>query len=81
MQRGAEIVAMGVERAVTRWYALRQSLLDEIAVLEAQNARQQEQVQQNTAAVPVVGTDISRQLAEAQARLRNLGPCPKVMMG
>ena len=27
---------MGVERAVTRWYALRQSLLDEIAALEAQ---------------------------------------------
>ncbi|HLJ34838.1 MAG TPA: hypothetical protein VKU38_14345 [Ktedonobacteraceae bacterium] len=72
---------MGVERAVTRWYALRQYLLDEIATLEAQLAQEQEQVLQSTDDPPVVGTDISRQLAEAQARLRNLGPCPKVMMG
>lgn len=74
---------MGVERAVTRWYALRQYLLDEIAVLEGQLAQQQEQKQvlQSTVEPPVVGTDISRQLAEAQAKLRNLGPCPKVMMG
>jgi hypothetical protein len=72
---------MGVERAVTRWYAIRQCLLDEIAALEAQLARQQEQVQQNVEEPPVVGIDISRQLAEAQTKLRNLGPCPKVMMG
>lgn len=70
---------MGVERAVTRWYALRQCLVDEIAALEAQLARQQGQ--QNTDEAPVVGTEISRQLAEAQAKLHNLGPCPKVMMG
>lgn len=75
---------MGVERAVTRWYALRQSLFDEIANLEAQLARQQEQALTGTTESAVAGTDItdvSRQLAEAQARLRNLGPCPKVMMG
>ena len=72
---------MGVERAVTRWYALRQYVLDEIAVLEAQLAQEQAQVLQSTVEPPVVGTDISRQLAEAQAKLRNLGPCPKVMMG
>ena len=72
---------MGVERAVTRWYALRQYVLDEIAVLETQLAQEQAQVLQSTVEPPVVGTDISRQLAEAQAKLRNLGPCPKVMMG
>jgi NAD dependent epimerase/dehydratase family enzyme len=73
---------MGVERAVTRWYALRQCLLDEIADLEAQLAQQQEQGQQNLEApAPVVGTDIFRQLAQARAKLRDLGPCPKVMMG
>ncbi|HVB21802.1 MAG TPA: hypothetical protein VNG51_07660 [Ktedonobacteraceae bacterium] len=72
---------MGVERAVTRWYAVRQCLLNQIAALQAQIAEQQEQVPQNTNGTPVVGTDISRQLAEAQARLHNLGPCPKVMMG
>lgn len=72
---------MGVERAVTRWYAIRQCLLDEIAALQAQLAQQQEQMPQNTDGPPVAGTDISRQLAEAQAKLHNLGPCPKVMMG
>ncbi|MEO8971536.1 MAG: hypothetical protein ABI406_08065 [Ktedonobacteraceae bacterium] len=72
---------MGVERAVTRWYAIRQCLLDEITDLEAQLALKQEQGQQSIEESPVAGTDISRQLAEAQARLRHLGPCPKVMMG
>lgn len=70
---------MGVERAVTRWYALRQSLSEEIAVLEAQLA--QTQAQQHTDVAPVAGKEISRQLAEARTKLRNLGPCPKVMMG
>ncbi|HLX39156.1 MAG TPA: hypothetical protein VKR42_01425 [Ktedonobacteraceae bacterium] len=70
---------MGVERAVTRWYALRQCLVDEIAALETQLARPPGQ--QNIEEAPVVSTEISRQLAEAQAKLHNLGPCPKVMMG
>jgi hypothetical protein len=74
---------MGVERAVTRWYAIRQSLLDEIATLEAQLAQMQnqEQVQQHAEASPVAETEISRQLTEVRAKLRDLGPCPKVMMG
>lgn len=74
---------MGVERAVTRWYAMRQRLLDEIAALEAQlaEAQKQGQIQQQGNETPVAGTDITRQLAEAQARLHDLGPCPKVMMG
>jgi hypothetical protein len=70
---------MGVERAVTRWYALRQCLLEEITGLEAQLA--QTQAQRHTAVSPVAGTEISRQLATARTKLRELGPCPKVMMG
>ncbi|MHB8596110.1 MAG: hypothetical protein ACYDER_04785 [Ktedonobacteraceae bacterium] len=74
---------MGVERAVTRWYAIRQCLLDEIAAREAQLAQKQnqEQAQQHADVPPVAGMEISRQLAEARTKLRDLGPCPKVMMG
>jgi len=72
---------MGVERAVTRWYALRQCLLEEIAALEAQLAQTQVQAQQHAGVQPVAGTEISRQLAVARTKLRELGPCPKVMMG
>ena len=74
---------MGVERAVTRWYAIRQCLLDEIVALEAQLAQKQnqEQAQQHAGEPPVAETEISRQLAEARTRLHDLGPCPKVMMG
>jgi len=70
---------MGVERAVTRWYALRQCLLEEIAALETQLT--QVQAQQHAGVPPVAGTEISRQLAVARTKLRELGPCPKVMMG
>jgi len=72
---------MGVERAVTRWYALRQCLLEEIAALEAQLAQTQVQAQQHAGVPPVAGTEISRQLAVSRTKLRELGPCPKVMMG
>ncbi len=72
---------MGVERAVTRWYLLRQCLLDEIAVLETQLSQKQEQDQQSAGTPPVAEPELSRQLAEAQTKLRDLGPCPKVMMG
>lgn len=74
---------MGVERAVTRWYALRQCLLEEIAALEVQLAQMQtqEQGQQNANVAPFGGTEISRQLVAARTKLRDLGPCPKVMMG
>jgi len=72
---------MGVERAVTRWYALRQCLFEEIAALETQLARTQVQTQQHADVPPVARTEISRQLAEARTKLHDLGPCPKVMMG
>lgn len=74
---------MGVERAVTRWYAQRQCLLEEIAALEVQLALTQTRVQaqQGAGVLPVAGTEISRQLAGARTKLHELGPCPKVMMG
>jgi hypothetical protein len=71
---------VGVERAVTRWYARRQALIDEIAALEAKLARmkagEQEQESEGKGRA-----DIEQQLADVQARLRTLGPCPKPMMG
>lgn len=74
---------MGVERAVTRWYAIRQRLLDEIVDLEEQLAQSQQegQSQQPKGEPPVAEAELTRQLAEAQHKLRDLGPCPKVMMG
>lgn len=67
---------MGVERAVIRWYAQRQVLLEELAsinLIDAQDADtplpQQERQQQE------------QKRAEIQRRLRQLGPCPTPMMG
>ena len=76
--------AMGVERAVTRWYLQRQSILNEIATLEAKLAKdtqtqEQKQVPGNNSEQGVA--EISQQLANAQQKLRTLGPCPKPMMG
>ncbi|TMC18484.1 MAG: hypothetical protein E6J34_16995 [Chloroflexi bacterium] len=69
---------MGVERSVTRWYVLRDTLLYEIAGLEAQLASSQESVD---TATTEDNADVQQQLAKAQERLRTLGPCPKPMMG
>jgi len=63
---------MGVERAVTRWYVRRQSLLAEIASQEAQIAQGQP------------SNDIvqaKERLAQAQEQLRRLGPSPQPKMG
>ncbi|MGB8346950.1 MAG: hypothetical protein WCD86_18830 [Ktedonobacteraceae bacterium] len=63
---------MGVERAVTRWYVQRQSLLAEIASLEAQLVQGQP------------SNDIvqaKERLAQAQEKLRRLGPSPQPKMG
>jgi hypothetical protein len=75
---------MGVERAVTRWYLQRQSILNEIATLEAKLARDrqtQEQKQGAGNSSEQVDAEIRLQLAKAQEKLRTLGPCPKPMMG
>jgi hypothetical protein len=75
---------MGVERAVTRWYLQRQSILNEIATLEAKLGRDrqtQEQKQGAGNSSEQVDAEIRQQLANAQQKLRTLGPCPKPMMG
>ncbi len=67
---------MGVERAVTRWYLQRQTLLQEIEeALRTQSA---------ASISEVAGTsqeDPSLRLTRARERLKALGPCPKPMMG
>jgi len=87
---------VGVERAVTRWYAQRQVILDEIAALQASLASLQEQAAMQPTTKQLTGeavadtdrqassapsTEIERKLAEAHSRLLALGPCPKSMMG
>jgi hypothetical protein len=75
---------MGVERAVTRWYLQRQSILNEIATLEAELAKDtqaQEQKQGPDNNSEQVDAEIRQQLVNAQQKLRTLGPCPKPMMG
>lgn len=69
---------MGVERAVTRWYARRQAALNEIAALEAKLAQMQSGGHDPDSQERV---NIEHQLAAAQEKLRALGPCPKPMMG
>lgn len=73
---------MGVERAVTRWYVHRQSVLSEIAIWEnAINAHisGDKEASESTQADEMV--DIQEQLAKAREKLLALGPCPKPMMG
>lgn len=72
---------MGVEHAVTRWYALRQLILNEITILEAQLAKMQAEQQEQGPAPEAQKLEVAEQLTAAQARLRALGPCPKPMMG
>ncbi|HTK10096.1 MAG TPA: hypothetical protein VL485_23180 [Ktedonobacteraceae bacterium] len=73
---------MGVERAVTRWYVLRQMLQSEIARL----AEKEEQLSGSGSEQTTVVLDESRdavhqQLVAAQERLKALGHCPRPMMG
>lgn len=67
---------MGVERAVVRWYAQRQLLLEELAVLDAKIAQETE-----SPLTKEEQTRLTEQRAETQKRLRLLGPCPTPMMG
>lgn len=64
---------MGVERAVSRWYAQRQLILLRIAQLQAMLARSDTQTE-NIVSVRAA-------LVKAQEELRSLGPCPRSMMG
>jgi hypothetical protein len=75
---------VGVERAVTRWYALRQSLGEEITRLEAKlaeppdaNQGTQDPSSQETLDLQAM----QEELAKAQEKLHLLGPCPQPMMG
>ena len=72
---------MGVERAVTRWYVLRQTLLEEITRLETQLASVSTEEQKSESKPVQEDTDVVQQLVQAQMKLRLLGPCPKPMMG
>jgi hypothetical protein len=77
---------MGVERAVTRWYVRRQTILSEIALLEARlraEASTEEHFEVDAVAEDASNehTDVIAELAKAQEKLHLLGPCPKPMMG
>jgi hypothetical protein len=69
---------MGVERAVTRWYAQRQLLIYEIASLEAKLAQMQKEGQGADSKERLA---VEEQLARAQSKLRASGSCPRPMMG
>lgn len=70
--------ALGVERAVTRWYARRQMIQQEIAALQART----EELRPVDASTPSTEfSEAEQQLANAQERLRMLGSCPRPMMG
>ena len=72
---------VGVERAVTRWYALRQSLWEEITRLEAKIAEPLDADQETLAQEKTDLQSVQEELAKAQEKLRFLGPCPQPMMG
>ncbi len=75
---------MGVERAVTRWYAQRQLLSEEIARLEAKLAQPldaNQEAQDASAHEAVDLRSLQEELVKAQERLRLLGSCPQPMMG
>jgi hypothetical protein len=69
---------MGVERAVTRWYARQQAIQCEIAALQARLEQGQAGSEKQA---PAELAAAEQQLAEAKKRLQELGPCPKPMMG
>jgi hypothetical protein len=72
---------MGVERAVTRWYLHRQLIFNEIEM--AQVALQATDVEQVVSAETAIVQEVDAhvRLAQAQEKLKTLGPCPKPMMG
>ena len=74
---------MGVERAVTRWHLQHQTIIDEIAALEAKLVQLQsvQPAGQETSSKPEQEAEILQRLVDARSRLHRLGPCPKPMMG
>lgn len=83
MKPGITKRAMGVERAVTRWYVQRQRLLTEIESLEQAliEQEQREQPSEGTEQGEEQRQQLLARLEEARTRLQHLGPCPKPMMG
>jgi hypothetical protein len=73
---------MGVERSVTRWYGQQQLILREIASLE-ERLRHLEQAGQNASQQGGQNgqATLQQQLAVAQEKLRDMGECPRPMMG
>lgn len=69
---------MGIERAATRWYLKRIVYEREADLLEAKIRDEQNKSQKLERNERV---EIEKQLADLQARLHHLGPCPKAMMG
>jgi hypothetical protein len=81
---------MGIERTVTLWYLHRQILLNELALLEAQlvqiRATSEAEVapsetRKGVSPFPAECVEIEEQYKKVQEKLRNLGPCPRPMMG
>jgi hypothetical protein len=70
---------MGVERAVIRWYAQRQLLLEELATLDTKVAPGKDGTENTLSQEERV--HVEEKKAEAQRRLHLLGPCPTPMMG
>jgi hypothetical protein len=77
---------MGVERAVTRWYLQRVTLMNAVEALETQVeqaalAHQQQAGQEPVGEASQAETKLVQQLTEARKQLRLLGPCPAPKMG
>jgi hypothetical protein len=79
---------MGVERAVTVWYIHRQNILHEIEQLERKlapalvvEAEAEDEAASEPELTPVSEEELAVQLVQARNRLRDLGPCPRPMMG
>ena len=81
---------MGIERTVTLWYVHRQMLLNELALLEARLVQihstsdsevGQSEVWKGASPFPAGRMEVEERYRRVQEMLRNLGPCPRAMMG
>ena len=69
---------MGIERATTRWYLLRQTHENVVVSLEAKLAAMQTKAQEPESKERA---EVEKELVRTRAMLNALGPCPKAMMG